>query len=276
LRGVFDHKNVMGGFAGLGLLLVVARLRLMRRRGSRAAVGEWLLGIICVTCLALSESATPFPVLAAALFTLFGTEGLRRTDRATVALAPFIGSVAAILFTVVTWKFGEIAGLLDRSSDLSGRTEIWEFALQMIPSHLWAGYGYGAFWVGPDSPGAAFWHLYNVGAVNAHDGYIQMLLDGGVVALALFVAAILTLLFRLGHLLRHGPETHVAAAFALLVFLLVKDITEDSLWLGHTVDTLLLVYLVVRANFVLARARAWRTRLEALRIFIRQAHASGA
>lgn len=90
-------------------------------------------------------------------------------------------SVLVVLLRVQTAFAPAIRVLLGKSVDLTGRTDIWDTALPILGRSPLLGYGindsFGAF-----VPGAAglLW--------QAHNQYLQIIHDGGLVALGLFLA----------------------------------------------------------------------------------------
>ena len=266
LRGVLDHKNDLGGFAALSLLVAVSRLMLSPQIGRLRVLVDVGLGALAVTCLFLAHSATPIAVLMVAALTLVAARLLRNAHETTLALSPLLLGAGLIALVVFVVKMNEVAPVFGRDTELSGRTLIWQFALRMVWAHPLSGYGYGAFWSGSDSPGSAFWYLTHVAATHAHNGYLQVWLDVGLIGLALIVSAILTTFHKLGWLLRHMREPFLPWAFAQLAFICATNISETTMWgVGNSLQTALLVYVIVRANVLTEGARGMLAALSAAR-----------
>src|SRR5690606_7111145 len=45
-----------------------------------------------------------------------------------------------------------VSWLFHKSTDLTGRTELWDLVMLEVRQHLWTGIGYGAFWLNVGSP----------------------------------------------------------------------------------------------------------------------------
>ena len=75
--------------------------------------------------------------------------------------------------TVMSDNLAAIAKLLPLDSSFTGRTDIWEFALQSLQLRLPTGYGFAAFW-GSDTvrnlPEGKEWAEY---ASHSHNGYLD-------------------------------------------------------------------------------------------------------
>jgi O-antigen ligase len=154
------------------------------------------------------------------------------------------------------------AELLGKSSDLSGRTEIWEFAATMVEHRPWLGYGYKVFWLGADAPAAAFWKASRDFVPHAHNGFLELALDLGLIGLGLSLAAVISLAVKISRLLRHYPDICLFWVVGFISFDLFVNVGEPRLWEPNELHTLLFVYVVVRTNVEFAsfsaRARAIR------------------
>jgi exopolysaccharide production protein ExoQ len=242
LRGVTAHKNALGSFAALAFLVTLARLN-TTGRGSSA-----LMFVLSLACMALAHSTAVFLVLAVALATLVFGHFLRRANSQQLALLPLAACGAVALVVLAAGHSGEIAELLGKDSDISGRTLVWEFVKKMILAEPLLGYGFGAFWVGGNSPGAVFWSNTHLGVPHAHNGFLQLSLEAGVTALALILAATASLAIRTLHLMRRTRRDLTVWALGFLAFYLVANLSETWLWIGNELLPMVFVYLVVRTN----------------------------
>jgi exopolysaccharide production protein ExoQ len=96
---------------------------------------------------------------------------------------------AFLLYVILTLGFGlgsELSVAVGRSSNMSHRTHIWE-VLMSAPINPLFGTGYQTFWVGPRLHWA--WErLDGDNVTSAHNGYLQIYLDLGIIGLFLFCA----------------------------------------------------------------------------------------
>jgi O-antigen ligase len=91
-----------------------------------------------------------------------------------------------------------VFGLFNRSPTLTGRTGMWKYLLtEIVPQHLWWGYGFGAFWTFD-----SFRELVrqNIGWASqpliGDNGFLDILLHVGVVGLLVFIGVLLVALIR--------------------------------------------------------------------------------
>ena len=250
LRGSFIHKNSLGGFAAFALFTLAARLVETHYGSWAGRCWDLLLSFVCIVALTLSKSDTPIPSLVVAL-ALFGIARTLRTsgDRLWASL-PIVAAVLLVMVLVVASELRPvIAESLGKDPELSGRVEIWNFVVGMIANKPFLGYGFGAFWQGMSSPGAILWQSTgDYAAVNAHNGYLQLLLDTGVVGGVLLIAAFAGLAAKLLWLLRHSGEPLLAWLAGFIGFFLVNNYSECVLWTGNDLMTMLFTYAVVRTN----------------------------
>lgn len=257
LRGVTAHKNALGAFASLSLLVSVALL-LGGEAAGRLRATAWLTILLALGCMAAARSTAVLPVLLAALTALVMSRGIRAAGVRTLALIPLGVSAGVLVFAVAAANSGALAELLGKDSDMSGRTMVWDYAMLMIAKRPWLGFGFSAFWVGSNSPGAVFWANTRLGVPHAHNGYVQLILDAGLVALAMFLGVVGIHAARLLWLLRHGKDRLLPFAGGFLGFYLVYNLSETLMWVGNEMLPLVFVYLVVRTNIAIRQARARR------------------
>jgi O-antigen ligase len=94
----------------------------------------------------------------------------------------FLGCTLLYLL-VCLFLYSNFAVLLEmagRDPSLTDRTLIWELLGPFIDGQFLKGYGFGAFWSSPDADGFITRWGY-IG--NAHSGYVETLLNGGVIQL---------------------------------------------------------------------------------------------
>ena len=135
----------------------------------------------------------------------------KMTDSKTplVALAAASGVVLSLRFAVIQRHFGKFAALglitgailqmtvninkavvegVGRDTTLTGRTDIWDKALGLVQNPV-LGAGFETFWLGDRL--LAMWKAFPVFLPNqAHNGYLEMYINLGVVGLILFLFAL--------------------------------------------------------------------------------------
>ncbi len=142
-RGIFSHKNGLGPWAAYGSIFLFTHSKLC----GGWAIYWWVARVCALMCLFFSGSATS---LALAVFILGVWSGfmlLRQQKLSIVLTLAFFISLLSILAFIFLQDF--VFALLQRDSNLTGRTEIWGIANGFIEQRPWFGSGYQTLG-GPD------------------------------------------------------------------------------------------------------------------------------
>jgi O-antigen ligase len=94
--------------------------------------------------------------------------------------------------------FGLIPGYFGKDLTLSGRVDIWKFAWDEIEKKLLLGYGFASYWIMGSSRLEIFASYFEGFMVNeAHNGYLEILLQLGVVGFIFFLFPIVAFIYRM-------------------------------------------------------------------------------
>ena len=243
--GIYSHKNTLGAnavIAGLFALYAVSRAdHRMRLAGFVALPFTALL-------LYLSQSKTSLGLLVLAPLAAVVAALARRYLRIALPILMVVLTVPAIFLLgggVPGFDFRDLSMIISGDTTFTGRSELWTFALAHIAEKPWTGWGFQSFWgIGPASPAARMTDSFIGVAPHAHNGYLDMLLQGGGVALALFLSILLMIAWWIDKVAdRDGP----AGAFlaAVLFYILWQNLLETDWLQGMTpLNTLLLLLMV--------------------------------
>jgi O-antigen ligase len=187
-RGVFPHKNQAGAtmviFIFIGLF--VARMRSLLVGG--------LITVLALTFLIFSYSKT---AIALAPMAFIFAAVIARAPR-SVAIVIALGTLAILnLFTIGSIFFEPVRAILDATiSDPSftGRTAIWQFAVEHIAERPITGYGFAAFW-GTEYVvrGLEQSFTWANAATDAHNAYLNLAITVGIPGLLLVIVWIVLL-----------------------------------------------------------------------------------
>jgi O-antigen ligase len=177
---------------------------------------------------------------------------LRRLGPAAALGLGLLGAASVgVTYLAVTGFGGDFLGMLTPGNDASftGRTQIWDFAAAEIARRPWTGYGFGSFWDVGDAndpllraPPGSWLATLKIGQraevlINeAHNGYLDLQLQGGAPALILTLLAqgltILALAAKMFARRTARPDAVAAATLLVLaVVVLVHNATESSFWM---------------------------------------------
>ncbi|ATE77932.1 O-antigen ligase family protein [Pseudomonas frederiksbergensis] len=173
-KGIFPDKNAGARINAIAILLLLP----MIRQGNPRAIICSLFSLIAIA-LAQSATATALIVAGTVSYWYFLTLIRLHINRSWPA---FLGTTIVYLL-ICLFLYGNYTLLLEltgRDPSLTDRTLIWDLLTPLIDAEFLKGYGFGAFW---SSPSAEVF-ISRWGYIgNAHNGYIETLLNGGIVQL---------------------------------------------------------------------------------------------
>lgn len=106
-----------------------------------------------------------------------------------LSTATFLGIGLSIFFLAPN-LFESLPQVVGKDSTFTGRTDLWLYMLGEIGKHPLAGCGYGGFWV-IESPDLMALYQQFVWLPNqAHNGYIDILNETGIIGLSLFLLSV--------------------------------------------------------------------------------------
>ncbi|MGN6272348.1 MAG: O-antigen ligase family protein [Protaetiibacter sp.] len=236
IQGIVGNANILGMLALLALIVFV--LRLAARKGS--PVWGWAWIAVAVAVLALTRSSTVIVAGVGVLLVAAFLALVRRTS-GRARLTVFASGVAlAVLLGIGAFLArGTLLGLLGKSSDLTNRLDIWQTVGDLAVQRPVAGWGWVSYWVPWVEP---FQHLVVIKGVTylqAHNAWLDVFLQVGVIGIVLFALLVLGALvrswgmaaeltrIRYAHEELQRPEN--AAPLLLLVALLVQSLAESRL-----------------------------------------------
>ena len=138
--------------------------------------------------------------------------------------------------------------LVGRSSDLTGRTELWAWVVQMILKHPLLGYGFSGFWEGA-SPESEMVHSH-VGwtARYSHNGYLEVALSLGLLGLVLLFMFMVKGIRRAVIAAEHKKSIQDLWPLAFLVFVLVRNMGECTMMWQNDLEWAICIATIVAAD----------------------------
>ncbi|MBX4862026.1 O-antigen ligase family protein [Rhizobium sophorae] len=224
LRGVFIHKNSLGWYAGMMILVATAVLMDANRGLRRAAL---LLLIAGGICLVASGSMTAI-IATVSAYCLIGfysvLQRLRGISRIVFILF-FVQMFVGILLLLHEFLVPFLEAL-GKDATLTGRVPLWELVDGQIADHLLLGFGYQAFWTEANPEAWIIWSKIQWMAPHAHNGFRDTMLSFGISGMTLFALMLLQAL-RQGAALQCGdPRYGWLWLNVFTVVILVMNLTE--------------------------------------------------
>lgn len=254
LTGLTEQKNQLGEIVLVFSTMLIWDY-LERRQSPRMSlrralpVDQMILLAMGIFLLLQSQSKT-------ALITLVICAALsfRRGRLATrsVSMAAFVIAFSTPFLMFFTQEFGDliqpIVQALGRDMTFTGRTAIWEhITLHTVNPIL--GCGYWNFWSGPG--GKAISEAIQWPIPNAHCGYLDIYLDGGICGLVLLTIVLVSYGFRLAGRDTRSPFQLVR--LALFATAIIYNLSESSFF---RIGLLWFTTLLMMVTFPRSQARA--------------------
>lgn len=233
-EGIYQHKNELGVFACCAILVAILKFP---SGGWITRVAAVALIPICLILLVLSTSKTSaglLPiVLALGFVTAFFSRYIGISPVLTLGLFLLgLCSTIAILDGALGISPEELADMITGDATFTGRTGLWDFAWEHYLQRPLAGHGFKSFWnIGVDSPSLALGSGFIAMAKHGHNGYLDILLGGGAIALLLFVPVPLIAIHKCGQLVRRN-FAEGAALLSLMFFFIFHNLLESSFFDG--------------------------------------------
>lgn len=194
IQGLFGDANSLAYVALLGLIVFGIRI------ASAAPRRPLLWGWVALSAFLFWRAGSATAALAAALaVVVLATALLMRTTTRPGERTRYylVYAVVAVGGLALLWAMRDrLFGLLGRSSDLTGREGIWSAVGERIAQHPIIGWGYSTPWV-PTDPGFDGWIVdHGVTVMQAHNMWLDVLFQLGVVGLALMALTYLAFIWR--------------------------------------------------------------------------------
>ncbi|WP_051516386.1 O-antigen ligase [Herbaspirillum sp. RV1423] len=247
-RGVVSQKNTLGAISALCIVLWIKE-----SLGTTFPRSLCYFGIVfSLFMLIMAKSSTA--ILVATLGTGIYLLARRRYltgefdgRRVTLGLV-VIALLCLQIFYVVQGRlpewdelFAPFGALFHKSSDLTGRTDIWRLVMLEVRQHPILGIGYGAFWLGEGSPSQGIINILHWIPLQAHNGYVDILNELGIVGLVILAGVFIVHILNLVKLTRIDRE-EAAFHWTMLILILISNLSESEMFRGVLFQNIFFLY----------------------------------
>lgn len=250
-RGVFVHKNHYGVFLSFFLVWTIFACPAVPR-----AVRLLAVAVALVSLVMSGSSAAYLLTLAGLAFAAIVQVTAKGPLRGFLSIAAVIyASVLVLLAGSLLWE--PVLEALGRDATLTGRTKLWGAALSNGMDRFW-GFGYrtgGGESVLWDMRHQSGWPA----APSTHNGYLTLLLDGGVPAVFLWCLWLLLNWLQIMQADRTPPGSKAAATGFTVIFLANGFVDSASTAYGSFGLFLFFLLLAAEISPRPAKARAGRS-----------------
>jgi len=189
LKGFFVHKNTFAKILSVCLIILVCW-------GGQFIRIRWLFWAVLIcgfyllyqTGSAKTFASVPFAIVGGYIFAHLRTSG----QRLGFLIFGILAWTVVEAFDLIGWAMSLALEVLDRDPTLSGRTLIWQGAFEgVLRQNIFLGGGYEAAWQGVIGETVRAWAGFDPG--HPHNGFINTILELGIVGLAVLAVHFLVL-----------------------------------------------------------------------------------
>ena len=257
--GIATSKN------GLGYLVLISGLffiwDFIYMRSGRAIktdkidlLGRVVLGLIALRLLIMIDSSTSLLCL------IIGTGVIISMNfNIVMRQVQFLGIytlLLAFLFLLLYSMpefFGMFTDILNRDITLTGRTDIWAELLK-VPINPILGTGYSSFWLkfGAD----ALWDRYIFKPIQAHNGYLEIYLQLGLIGMFLLMGTIIQTGIKLKKEILRGSK-HGILLFSFFFIIIIYNMTEAVF---NVLTPLWIIFLIAALKYPYSTGSKYKKR----------------
>ncbi|PFG31874.1 O-antigen ligase family protein [Paramicrobacterium agarici] len=193
IQGILGNSNLLSICALFAVIAIGIQLTI----GSVRRSWGWFWMLLSVATFSLTRSSTIIVAALVAAAALLAVVIARRASRhGRTALYVTVAVVFAGIVTVILTFTDQLLALLGKSEDLTGRTEFWTRVINQASERPWFGWGYSSPWVPGQLPLDDPLVRHHVVQLHAHNAWLDVWLQLGVIGVVLFAAVIASLLWR--------------------------------------------------------------------------------
>jgi exopolysaccharide production protein ExoQ len=279
IQGIVGNSSTLAFVALLGLIVFAVQLVRARtpaehpldvlsvgsktRRRLTIDTTAWLA--LAAVMVALTRSATIVLAMVILAMVVAMVVLVRRVPAGRTRSVTYLG-LAVVIAALVTGGLllrTTILGLLGKSSDLTGRLDIWAAVIDLAEQRPAFGWGWASYWAPWVEPFDGLVIRNGVEQLHAHNAWLDVWLQLGIVGVVVLGLLALSALTRswfiaidAGPLTDATPSPRADAALSLLpllllVALLVQSAAESRLLIEY--GWILLVYIAIRSKVLPTR-----------------------
>lgn len=227
-KGIYDYKNTFGSMMVIGsiafLLIPVDSLKHRRYK--------WGFFLLMLLMIYFSKSKTSLIVSFLTIIILYLYRQFRWQGKRSILVVDLGIMVAGSIGVIVVSLWVEILGAFGKDPTLTGRLPMWGSLIdRLIIEQPLLGFGRGGLW-GEESNYALEAGLSvgdNYLPPHAHNGYIDLALDVGLIGLSLFLISLTIAFYRSFKLAYNTRNSEYVWPLGFLLFLSLNNMSESYL-----------------------------------------------
>ncbi|MEM9950299.1 MAG: O-antigen ligase family protein [Chloroflexota bacterium] len=232
-RGVFSHKNIFSRYLVIGLIPLILL-------GNRIGYWRWIFAALLMLGMWGASSGTGLVVTFVMVLIFPLLRLLRRRHELIVATALLAIPAAIIVLLLLSNNYVVLLESVGEDATLSGRTDLWAAAIEMIQRRPFTGWGFQAAF-SDNSPVFSMIRWQN--APFAHNHWLDLTLELGIFATIAYAFA---LILSLGRAIVYIRKQKSIESFYPLAYLIQANILALATQsLVGTFDVVWIMYVAV-------------------------------
>lgn len=193
-------QGIVGNSSLLAMAALLAAIVFGVQLASRS-VGRfwgWFWMLVAILTIAITQSATIVIALAVVAIVLAAVLVARRAHSPRSRTLAYGGiGIGIVVIAVIGFLLrGPILSVLGKSADFTGRGEIWKAVIGLAQQRPAFGWGWLGYWIPWIPPFKGLARAGGVQVMHAHDAWLDVWLQVGIVGLVIFAALVLSTIVR--------------------------------------------------------------------------------
>jgi len=175
-------------------------------------------------------------IIAFALQRVSG-RGIKTAFRTVIFAVIAVASIAGVA------KYSEeILDLMGKDPTLTGRTGVWEIAIERAMERPLLGYGYRAYWTPENKKRLKPTEDWSDSIGHAHNTYIDLMVELGFLGIVAFLFIFSILIFRMAQRLMEHRDVINIWSISCISFIMIRGTTESTILQHADINWIYFVY----------------------------------
>ncbi len=224
-KGIYDYKNTFGSMMVLSSLAFF----LLPVENLRGRLYKWAGFGLSLLMMLLSTSKTSLVLSFVMILILLLYRNFQWRGKISVIFLDIGILIFGCISTVVLVQWVSLLTGLGKDPTLTGRTQIWGSVLTRLEESPWLGFGRGAYWIKGSKYAIEAGQAVSENFIppHAHNGFIDLALDVGVIGLSIFLVSFAIAYLRALKQAYAAKKSEDFWPLAVLVFLALNNVMES-------------------------------------------------
>lgn len=223
MAGIAGHKNALGILCAYSLIFLLMRAL---RRWPDINYFDGVLALINLYFLIRAQATTALVLAILGVVLILGLKIVGNFQRIVILVMISLIVTLPVLMITINSPGAVISGAFfsatGKDATLTGRIPMWKDLIRIGQKDLILGSGYEGYWI---MHYKEIWAKWTFLPVSAHNGFVEVLLNLGLLGLVILIGVIARPLFRLGSEVSISrPLSHWSLAF--LILFILSNFTE--------------------------------------------------